>query len=168
MRSVAGTNYKYIETRAKQARKSNQSASVALNSQVYTNSLLQFTSSTEWSHRESQNGRGRKGPLWIIQSNPPCRSRVTYSRLHRTLSRRVFNISREGNSTTSLGRLFQRFVTLKEAATWWGASAGPEVTGRWSCYVTIHRVSDSYGIIKDKSCLNKFGDLLRWGYCLGG
>ena len=34
---------------------------------------------------------------------PPCRSRVTYSRLHRTLSRRVLNISREGDSTTSLG-----------------------------------------------------------------
>ena len=32
---------------------------------------------------------------------PPCRSRVTYSRLHRTLSRRVLNISREGDSTTS-------------------------------------------------------------------
>jgi len=25
---------------------------------------------------------------------PPCQSRVTYSRLHRTLSRRVLNISR--------------------------------------------------------------------------
>jgi len=30
---------------------------------------------------------------------PPCRSRVTYSRLHRTASRRVLNISREGEST---------------------------------------------------------------------
>ena len=29
---------------------------------------------------------------------PSCRSRVTYSRLQRTLSRRVLNISREGNS----------------------------------------------------------------------
>ena len=28
---------------------------------------------------------------------PPCRSRATYSRLHRTLSRRVLNISREGD-----------------------------------------------------------------------
>ena len=36
---------------------------------------------------------------------PPCRSRVTYTRLHRTLSRRVLNISR-GDSTTSLGNLF--------------------------------------------------------------
>jgi len=31
-------------------------------------------------------------------SPTPCRSRVTYSRLHRTASRRVLNISREGDS----------------------------------------------------------------------
>jgi len=44
---------------------------------------------------------------------PPCRSRVTYSRLHRTLSRWVLNTAREGNSTTSLGSLFQCSVTLR-------------------------------------------------------
>ena len=44
---------------------------------------------------------------------PPCRSRVTYSRLHRTAFRRVLNISREGDSTTSLGSLFQCSVTLR-------------------------------------------------------
>ena len=44
---------------------------------------------------------------------PPCRSRVTYSRLHRTLSRQVLNISREGESTTSLGSLFQCSTTLR-------------------------------------------------------
>ena len=44
---------------------------------------------------------------------PPCRSRVTYSRLHRTLSRWVLNISREGDSTASLGSLFQGSVTLR-------------------------------------------------------
>ena len=44
---------------------------------------------------------------------PPCRSRVTQSRLHRTASRRVLNISREGDSTTSLGSLFQGSVTLR-------------------------------------------------------
>ena len=38
---------------------------------------------------------------------------VTYSRLHRTLSRWVLNISREGDSTTSLGSLFQCSVTLR-------------------------------------------------------
>jgi len=44
---------------------------------------------------------------------PPCRSRVTYSRLHRILSRWVLNISREGDSTTYLGSLFQCSVTLR-------------------------------------------------------
>jgi len=43
----------------------------------------------------------------------PCRSRVTQSRLHRTLSRRVLNISREGDSTTSRGSLCQGSVTLR-------------------------------------------------------
>jgi len=43
---------------------------------------------------------------------PPCQSRVTYSRLHRALSRGVLNISREGDSTTSLGSLFQCSITL--------------------------------------------------------
>ena len=43
----------------------------------------------------------------------PCQSRVTYSRMHRTLSRQVLNISREGDSTTSLGNLFQCSVTLR-------------------------------------------------------
>jgi len=36
---------------------------------------------------------------------PPCPSRVTQSRLHRTASRWVLNISREGDSTTSLETL---------------------------------------------------------------
>ena len=44
---------------------------------------------------------------------PPCRSRVTYSRLHSTSSRWVLNISREGDSTTSLGSLGQGSVTLR-------------------------------------------------------
>ena len=44
---------------------------------------------------------------------PSCQSRVTYSRLHRTSSRRALNISREGDSTTPLGSLFQCSVTLR-------------------------------------------------------
>jgi len=36
-----------------------------------------------------------------------------YSRLHRTASRQVLSISREGDSTTSLGSLFQCSVTLR-------------------------------------------------------
>jgi len=38
---------------------------------------------------------------------PPCRSRVTQSRLHRTLSSQGWNISREGDSTAPLGSLGQ-------------------------------------------------------------
>ena len=45
-------------------------------------------------------------------AQPAC-SRATYSRLQRTLSRRVLNISREGDSTASLGSLFQCSVTLR-------------------------------------------------------
>jgi len=37
--------------------------------------------------------------LWGSPSTTPCRSRVTYSRLHRTLSRQVLNTSREGKLT---------------------------------------------------------------------
>jgi len=44
---------------------------------------------------------------------PSCRGRVTYSRLNRTLSRWGLNISREGDSTASLGSLFQGSVTLR-------------------------------------------------------
>ena len=44
---------------------------------------------------------------------PPCRSRVTYSRLHSTAPRRVWNISREGDSTASLGSLGQGSITLR-------------------------------------------------------
>jgi len=54
---------------------------------------------------ESQNhstlGVGRD--LCGSPSPTPCRSRVTQSRLHRTVSRQVLNISREGDTTTSLG-----------------------------------------------------------------
>ena len=69
-------------------------------------------------YRPLQNHRntecsGSEGTSRYHLVQPPCWSRVTYSRLHRTLSRRVLNISREGDSTTSLGNLFQGFVTLR-------------------------------------------------------
>jgi len=48
-------------------------------------------------------------------SPAPCRSRVTQSRLHRTLSRWVWNISREEDSTASLGRPLM-FAELKNKA----------------------------------------------------
>ena len=60
--------------------------------------LRQFLHSTQ-NHRMVGVGRDLCGS----PSPTPCRSRVTHSRLHRTLSRRVWNISREGDSTTSLG-----------------------------------------------------------------
>ena len=51
--------------------------------------------------------------LWDHLVQTPCQSRVTQSRLHRTLSRQVLNISRERHSTTSLGNLFHCSVTLR-------------------------------------------------------
>jgi len=46
------------------------------------------------------------------------RSRVTQSRLHSTASRRGLNISKEGDSITSLGSLFQCPVTNKTLLHW--------------------------------------------------
>ena len=58
-----------------------------------------------WLCNHRMVGVGRD--LWGSPSATPCRSRVTQSRLHRTLSRRVLKISREGDSRTSLGSLCQ-------------------------------------------------------------
>ena len=64
---------------------------------------------------ESQNHRmvGVGRDLWGHPVQPSCPSRVTQSRLQRTLSRRGWNISREGDSTASLGSLGQGSVTLR-------------------------------------------------------
>ena len=48
--------------------------------------------------------------LWGSPSPTPCPSRVTQSRLHSTASRQGWNISREGDSTASLGSLGQGSV----------------------------------------------------------
>ncbi|KFR13038.1 Serine/threonine-protein phosphatase 6 regulatory subunit 3, partial [Opisthocomus hoazin] len=61
---------------------------------------------------ESQHGRGWKGPLGS-PSATPCPSKVTQSRGHSTAARRGWNISREGDSTASLGSLGQGSVTLR-------------------------------------------------------
>ena len=64
---------------------------------------------------KSQNHSRRdwKGPQEIINSNPLMKQ-VPYTRLYSNVSRWVLNISIEGDSTTSLGSLFQCSVTLKE------------------------------------------------------
>jgi len=62
---------------------------------------------------ESQNVRGWKGPLWLTQSNPLPKQDHLQQGLHRTVSRRVLNISREGDSTASLASLGQGSVTLR-------------------------------------------------------
>jgi len=73
---------------------------------------------------ESDNHRmvGVGRDLWGSPSPTPCPSRVTQSRLHRTLSRRVLNISREGDSTDSLGSLGQGSVTLRGKKFFLGCS----------------------------------------------
>ena len=68
--------------------------------------------------------------------HPPCRS--TYSRLHRTLSRRVLNISREGDSTTSLGSLFQCSINNMKNYTVCILRVHPKEGSRKMC-VFLHR-----------------------------
>jgi len=65
---------------------------------------------------ESQNCRAWKGPLEIIESNTPAKQ-APYCRLHRLASRWVLNVSRKGESTTSLGSCssaLSPFITHEE------------------------------------------------------
>ena len=76
--------------------------------------LLHPCYSDPYSPRGSQNHRITEcSGLEGSPSPTPCRSRVTQSRLHRTASRRVLNVSREGDSTAPLGSLGQGSVTLR-------------------------------------------------------
>ena len=64
-------------------------------------------------HPQNQRMVGVGRALCGSPSPTPCRSRVTQSRLHSTASRRSLNVSREGDSTASLGSLSQGSVTLR-------------------------------------------------------
>ena len=64
-----------------------------------------FSSSSKKSQNHRMVGVGRA--LCGSPSPTPCPSRVTQSRLHSTASRQVLSISREGDSTASLGSLCQ-------------------------------------------------------------
>jgi len=89
--------------------------------QVITSHTAAFTRNNKatfllvWIITESQNHRmvGVGRDLCGSSSPTPCQSRVTYSRLHRTLSRWILNISREGDSTAPLGSLGQGSITLR-------------------------------------------------------
>ena len=74
--------------------------------------------------------------LWGSPSPTPCPSRVTHSRLHSTASRRGLNISREGDSTASLGSLFPF----------------PHPFTFWSCFNVTRMTKRLWRILSDFSC----------------
>jgi len=61
----------------------------------------------------SQNQRtvGLKGPLETTESNFLLK-KVPYRRFHRKATKQILNTSREGDTTASLGSLFQCCITL--------------------------------------------------------
>jgi len=69
---------------------------------------LQSLSHKPQNHRTV--GVGRDSGCHLVQ--PHCQSRFTYSRMHRTASRQVLNMRREGDDSTPLGSLFQCSVIL--------------------------------------------------------
>jgi len=65
-----------------------------------------------------QNWRGWEGPQETIESNPLL-NQVPYNRSHRLASRWVLNISKQGDSTVSLGSLLQCFNNNVPSLTGW-------------------------------------------------
>ena len=100
-----------------------QSSSELFPCQSYI-SFLPFT--------ESRNCRGWKGPLEIIKSSLSAKQ-APYSRLHRWVTRQVLNISREGESTASLGSLFQCSATSlwRSSFSHWCRTSCAPVYGRF-------------------------------------
>jgi len=80
--------------------------------------------------KSSQNHRitewwGLEGTSVDHPTQPPCRSRVTQSRLHSTVSRRGLSISREEDATTMFSKTLHRAAaiadrTAQPRARWWG------------------------------------------------
>ena len=69
--------------------------------------------SPAWQNHRITECLGMEGTSVGHLVQPSWRSRVTYCRLHRNLSRQVLNISGEGDSTASLGSLFPCSITLR-------------------------------------------------------
>jgi len=68
-----------------------------------------FSNSRSQNHRMLQVGRD----LWRSSGPSPGSSRATYSQLSKIPFRQFFNISTEGDSTSSVGSLYQCSVTLR-------------------------------------------------------
>ena len=86
------------------------------------------TSSTQ-NHRITERS-GLEGTSVGHPVQPSCPSRVTQSRLHRTtLSRRVWNISREGDSTRDVAALFPELWTRAAVSPSLVGAGGPEPKG---------------------------------------
>ena len=68
----------------------------------------------------------------------PCSSRVTFSRLARTTTRWLLNISRDGDSTTTLAKLCQCSVTLTVKSVSWCSEGTSRVSVCACCLWSWH------------------------------
>ena len=82
-------------------------------------SLLNFTPGALWAFSQQQQGsnpritasRELEGTSGDHPVHPPAKA-VPWSKLHRKVSRQIWSVSRQGDSTASLGSLFQCSVIL--------------------------------------------------------